>query len=225
MCYLPDLKFPGNVPPVNKRELLAVVTESGGPADVVKALLLSDDLLQRQAVIAGEIEVDQADLAVLDLGERDKVPSLPRFLEPVQKDEPEISGSLSTVDQIWRRYFHHAAKVAQMTHTPFLAAWVGFEVGLRNALAKTRAKMMGLDPGPYMVAPELVDSKIPFDNILAEWTAASNPLKGVEFLERTRWEWLTEHEQWYRFSDDEVAAYTAKLMLLHRWHRRSAKSV
>ena len=219
MCGLPDLKPFGSVPPISKQALLAVVTESGGPADVVRVLLLSDDLLQREAVLAGEIEPDQADLAVLPLQEANNEQSLPPFLEPVQEDEPEDSEILIPVDRIWRRYFHHAAKIARMTHTRFLAAWVGFEVGLRNATAKARAEALELDPGHYMVAPELADPEIRFDTILADWIAAINPLTGLKVLDRARWDWLTEHERWYSFSDDEVAAYTAKLMLLHRWHK------
>jgi len=225
LCVLPDLKPLGSVPPINKQELLAVVTESGGPTDVVRVLLLSDDLLQREAVLAGEVEPDHADLAVLSLKDAKDEQSLPLFLEPEQEDDPEASRTLIAVDRVWRRYFHHAAKIARMTHTHFLATWAGFEVGLRNAMAKARAEALELDPGDYMVAPELADPEIPFDHIVAEWTAASNPLKGLKVLDRARWDWLTEHERWYSFSDDEVAAYTAKLMLLHRWHRTSEKGV
>jgi hypothetical protein len=223
LCVLPDLNPLGSVPPINKQELLAVVTESGGPADVVRTLLLSDDLLQREAVLAGEVEPDQAEPAVLSFKDAEEAQSLPRFLEPEQENEPEAPETLIAVDRIWRRYFHHAAKIARMTHTHFLAAWVGFEVGLRNAMAKARAETLELDPGPYMVAPELADPEIHFDQFGAEWTAASNPLSGLKVLDTARWDWLTAHERWYSFSDDEVAAYTSKLMLLDRWHRISEK--
>jgi hypothetical protein len=225
LCVLPDLKPFGSVPPINKQELLAVVTESGGPTDVVRVLLLSDDLLQREAVLAGEVEPDQADLVVLSLREANDEQSMPLFLVPEQEDEAETSRTLIAGDQVWQRYFHHAAKTARMTHTHFLASWVGFEVGLRNATAKARAEALELDPGNYMVAPELADPGIRFDNILTDWIAASNPLNGLEALYRARWDWLTEHERWYSFSYDEVAAYTAKLMLLHRWHRISGKGI
>lgn len=219
LCVLPDLKPFGSVPPISKQELLAVVTESGGPTDIVRTLLLSDDLLQREAVLTGEVEMDQADLVVLSLQETNDEQSLPIFLASSQEDESEDSGILIAADRIWRRYFHHVAKIAQITHTQFLVAWVKFEVGLRNATAKARAEALELDPAHYMVAPELADLQIRFDNILADWIAASNPLDELKVLDRARWAWLTEHERWYSFSDDEVAAYTAKLMLLHRWHR------
>ena len=225
LCLLPDLTPLGSVPPINKQDLLAVVTESGGPTDVVRALLLSDDLLQREAVLAGEVGLDHADLTVLSLQEATDEQSLARFLGPEQEDEPQASTILIAADRVWRRYFHHAAKIARMTHTHFLATWVGFEVGLRNAMAKARAEALELDPGRYMVATELADPEILFDSILAEWTAASNPLKGLVVLDRARWNWVTEHERWYSFTDDEVAAYTSKLMLLNRWHRISGKGV
>jgi hypothetical protein len=225
LCVLPDLKLFGSVPPIAKQELLAVVTESGGPADVVRTLLLSDDLLQREAVLVGEVEPDQADLTIFSLQEANDERFLPVLWAPAQEDEPEDSRILIAADRIWRRYFNHAAEIARRTHTNFLAAWVGFEVGLRNAAAKARAEALELDPGNYVVAPELADPEIRFDNILGDWIAASNPLDGFRVMDRARWEWLTDHERWYSFSDDEIAAYTAKLMLLHRWYRISGKGV
>ena len=221
MCVLPVLESFGSIPPINKQDLLDIVTESDGPANVLKALLLSDDLLVREAVFAGEIEPDQADLTVLSLEQANNEQSLPPYLEPEPEDETEASGTPIAVDRIWRHYFHYAAKIARRTRTRFLAAWVGFEVGLRNALAGARAQALELDPEPYMVAPELAHPDISFDHIPAQWAAASNPIEALEVLDRVRWNWLTEHEQWYSFGDDEVAAYTAKLMLLHRWRRMS----
>ena len=223
LCVLPDLKPLGSIPPVKKQELLAVVTESKGPVDVVRTLLLSDDLLQREAVLSGEIEPDQVDLAILSLPQAKDEQPLPYFLAPEQEDEIEGFINPIAVDRIWQRYFHHAAKIARFNRTRFLTAWVKFEVGLRNALAKARSEALELDPGPYLVAAELGDPDTPFGDILDEWVAASNPLTALEALDRVRWRWLIEHERWYSFSDDEVAAYTAKLMLLHRWHRISGK--
>jgi len=95
------------------------------------------------------------------------------------------------------------------------------EVGLRNALVEQRARILELDPGPYLVAPGLGDQGVSYEAVVQEWSAAANPLVGQKALDRYRWGWLIEHEGWYSFSDDEVAAYTAKLMLLSRWRRFS----
>ena len=51
----------------------------------------------------------------------------------------------------------------------------------------------------------------------------ANLANALEALDRARWDWVTEREAWYSFSDDEVAAYAAKIIILHRWRRITAK--
>ncbi len=221
LCVLPALEPFGSAPPVSKQKLTSLVTESEGPADIVQTLLLSDDLLQREAVLAGEIKPDQADIGTLSLSQLEHEQSLPGFLVPEQDDEHEASGEAIAVDLIWQRYFRYAVKISRKARSRFLAAWVGYEVGLRNAMVTARAEALKLDPNPYMVAPELADPDISFEATLAEWSDAPNPLAAIEVLDRSRWSWLLEEERWYCFSDDEVAAYTAKFLLLNRWRRIS----
>jgi len=219
LCALPGLKTFRDPPPVGKQKLLSLVTESGGPSDIVRALLLYDDLIQREAVLAGEIEPFHTDPAVLTSRQAKADKPLPEFLISEYEFESETPAKLIATDPIWRNYFHHVSEIAKINHSDFLQDWVEFEVGLRNALAKIRAVALKLDPKPYMVAPELENSGISFENILADWTGASNPLKATEVLDRARWNRLTKYEQWYNFSSDEIGAYTAKLMILHRWRR------
>ena len=223
LCVLPDLGLPGSIPPLNTKDLLALVTDNAGPANVVRTLLLSDDLLLREAVMAGEIDWDAARPAVLSRPQTHGEQSLPRFLAPARETNTDDPETEIAADRIWRRYFHHAATMAQITHSTFLKAWVGFEVGLRNTIVNPRAAALSRDPQPFMVMPALADPGISFDDIVDQWRTAPNPLRGHEVLERVRWDWLCKHEHWYQFSDDEVAAYTAKLMLLIRWHRSATK--
>ena len=107
LCILPDLRDFGSVPPVNKQELLAVVTESAGPVDIVQALLLSEDLLQREAVLAGESEPDPTDLAFLSLPQVKAEEALPDFLKSEHRDQSESSGNPIAVDPIWKNYFQY----------------------------------------------------------------------------------------------------------------------
>jgi hypothetical protein len=44
-------------------------------------------------------------------------------------------------------------------------------------------------------------------------------LEGQKVLDRARWAWLDEHDRWFTFEDDELAAYAARLLLVNRWHR------
>jgi hypothetical protein len=159
-------------------------------------------------------------MAILSLAGSEKEPRLPAFfIPPESQEQSEISGARSAVDLVWQRYFLHAKKVALGRNSRFLASWVGFEVGLRNALAAARAEALDLDPAAYRISPELGDPDISYDQALDDWSSRSNPLEALEGLDRARWNWLSGQEPWYSFSDDEVACYTAKLLLLHRWRR------
>ena len=219
MCILPGLGDFRSAPPVHKQELLTIVGDAEGPSELVQAILLSDDLLQREAILAGEHEPDASDLAIISLQQVRNEAPLPHFMKSKPDDTNESSGNRISVDPIWQNYFRYACKIARIYQTPFLKAWVGFEVGMRNALARARAAALDLDPWPYLVAQELGDPESTFERIVPDWTAASNPLEALEILDRFRWNWATNHERWYKFSNDEVAAYTAKLMILHRWQR------
>jgi len=211
---LPTLGDLGAPPPIAPPDLVDHLQDAGARA-LVETVLLSDDLLQRDATLAGEAE--EPEPAVLSADQcRDEQP-LPAYLAGETEAPPGRPGPAS--DAIWARYFRHAEAVARRRGSPFLRAWVGCEVGLRNALADARARSLDLDPEPYLVAPDLADADADFSALVAEWTEAENPLEGLRVLDRARWRWLEEHDAHFSFADDELAAYAAKLMLLVRWHR------
>jgi hypothetical protein len=219
LCVLPGLKTFESPPPISKQELLSVVTESGGPTEIVQLLFLNDDLLQREAFLAGEIDQDHMDPAVLSPEQLTGKEPLPDFLVTGHEEKKESVDKRLVGDSIRRNYFHHISKIAKINRSQFLKAWVQFEVGLRNALTKVRAEALKLDPNSYLVAPELENPNLSFENILGDWMRIPNPLEAVEVLDRARWNQVTEHEQWFSFGNDEIAAYTTKLMILHRWRR------
>ena len=223
LCVLPGLKTFESPPPISKKELLSVVTESGGPTEIVQLLLLNDDLLQREAVLAGEIEPDHIDPVVLSHEQSVGKEPLPDFLVTGHEVENESVDNFIAGDSIRRNYFYHVSEIAKINRSEFLKTWVQFEVGLRNALTKVRAKALKLDPSPYLVAPELENPNLSFENILGDWMRVPNPLEAAEVLDKARWNRLTEHEQWFSFSSDEIFAYTAKLMILHRWRQITGK--
>ena len=208
----------GSVPPMSKRDFLEQVIDSNGPVETVEALLLSDDLTQYQALLAGEIEQDRADLAVLSVDKAEGESVLPDFLLP-EEGADEQEDARASVDAIWSRYFHHAAAVAKRKGGGFLRGWIGFEVGLRNALATTRAHTLELDAEAYLVAPDFGDRDIDYTHAISTWSAAADPLAGQEALDKIRWDWLEENGGWYSFSAREVEVYAAKLVLLHHWRR------
>ena len=220
LSFLPTLEPIGSIPPLSKQSLLEQITESNGPVSTVETLLLSDDLMQYQALLAEEIEQDRIDLAILSLDKAEDESVLPDFLLPKETTEQQDEQSMRlSVDGIWDRYFHYAASMAKRTQSSFLKAWVGFEVGLRNALTTARAQTLDIDPEAYLVAPELADKKIEYHQIVSDWSGASNPLNALRVLDEARWDFCEEHGGWYNFHAREIEVYAVKLMLLHRWRR------
>jgi hypothetical protein len=200
------------------RSFLDQVINCSGPVETVQTILLSSDLTQYQAFLAGEIEKDRIDLAVLSLEKEEDEPVLPDFLLP-DEEAAEEEDARAAVDAIWSRYFHHAAAVAKRNRSKFLRDWVAFEVGLRNALATKRAHTLELDAADYLVAPDLADAGIDYIHAISTWSAASDPLAAQDALDKVRWNWLEENEAWYSSTAREVEVYAARLMLLHTWRR------
>lgn len=213
---LPPLGEPGSPPPIEPSELLDKMSDFHQPRELTATILLADDLQSRQSFMAGEI--DTVTPVVLTPAQARNEQPLPESLAPHETGGLG-RGRRVPADDVWAAYYRHADQVAKATGSEFLARWVSFEVSLRNALVSERAVALGLEPGEYLVVPELAGEPINFSQTLTEWASARNPLEGLRALDRRRWSWLRENDAWFSFSDDELAAYAAKLMLLHRWHR------
>ena len=205
----------GSKPPISLAELVGHALYNRSARELIQAIFLGDDLLQRQSFLAGELK-DVSPTVLTAAQVRNQEP-LPAWLE-VREQQP---GGPSPIDSLWAAYYRHAIRVAGRLGSDFLTGWVIYEVAFRNALVVARAKALGLDAEMYLVEPSLAPGDLDFDSVLAEWSAAPNPLAGLRVLDAARWAWLTEHDAYYTFGDDELAAYAAKLMLLHRWHRLS----
>ncbi len=212
LTSLATLESLTDAPPMSNADLMEKASQSPGAEALVRTLLLSDDLLQRQALLAGEVE--EASAAILTREQLTDEEPLPEYLVAEHESAPRRVAS----DAVWSAYFSHAMQVADECNCGFLADWVGFEVAMRNALTEARAKSLGLDPNEYFVQPQL-GASINFAPTIAEWSAAPDPLSGLKVLDRARWDWLARNDRTYSFRDDEIAAYAAKLMLSHRWRR------
>jgi hypothetical protein len=211
---LPALGDLGTTPPVGSASILEHLADHRAGLSLVRAVFLHDDLLQREALLAGEI--DEVDPVVLTPQQARNEAPLPEFLAPPREEE---ASRPAPADDLWEAYFRHAAEVARQQNSTFLGEWVGFEVALRNALAEARAKRLELEAQPYLVARDLGAEGLDLGPVLAEWSAAATPLAGHRALLRGRWDWLAQHDAWFSFQDDELPAYAAKLMLLCQWQR------
>ncbi|MBN2182916.1 MAG: DUF2764 family protein [Sedimentisphaerales bacterium] len=218
LSALPALEPIGSIPPMSKRDFLEQVIGSKGPAETVEMILLGDDIAQYEALLAEEIEPSRTDLAVLSVDKAESEPVLPAFLLSEEVSEGQDNKRLST-DEIWSRYFHRAAFIAKRRSSGFLRDWVGFEVGLRNALVAARAQILELDYETYLVAQDLADKDIDYGYIVSAWSAAADPRSALEALDKARWEWLDKRGRWYSFAGCEIEVYAAKLILLCQWRR------
>lgn len=217
LTYLPSLDSLLTPPQLSPAELLGQMAgeDYARSRRLVEAVLLSDDLLQRDAFLAGEVdETDELAPAVLNAAQlRDELP-LPEALVPETSAAERIAS-----DAVWEAYFRHAADLAERQNSPFLAAWTRFEVTLRNALAEARARALELEPTRYFVAEDLGGDAADTQPIVQEFSAAENPIDAQRALDRGRWDWLDEHEPYFTFNDDELPAYAARLLLATRWAR------
>jgi len=214
MTALPALGELGSDAPVSLGALYAHVAEAPAPGALVEAILLGDDLVQRQSVMADE--TDQGEPTVLTAAQVKDEEPLP---EALAVSEADAAAARLPADAVWSAYFHYVETVSRRFNSEFLAAWVGYEVALRNALATARAKRLDLNPSDYLVAVALGRTDERLEVLVNEWASARDPLEALRVLDRARWDWLTRHDKWFTFGNDELAAYAAKLVLLHRWSR------
>lgn len=212
---LPTLGELGSRPPVTLGEFREMLADQAWTREPVDAVLLLDDLLQRESFLAGESA--EASPAVLTPAQARNEAAMPEVL---QFDDEDAGDAASlAVDRLWTRYFRYVVNLSRRILCPFLRDWARFEVGLRNALAVARAERLGLAGEDYRVATELESFEDDFEDMVGEWARADNPLDGHRVVLRARWDWVGRHGRWFSFRTDELAAYAVRLMLLHQAFR------
>jgi hypothetical protein len=213
---LPALGALGSAPPLSPRGLLERL--DAAPLDLATAIFLPDDLLQRESFLAGRREPFEP--AVLTSEQIRGEAPLPALLDP---HSPAKTRAVAA-DAVWEACYAHAAAMARRHASRLLAEWVRYEVGLRNALAADRARLLGLDPESWLVARELGAPQEEFAGAVRAFAAAPDPLRAQRALDRARWSWSLDHDDWFGFGQDEVAAYALRLGWIARWHRLSAET-
>jgi len=217
LSFLSTPEALGAEPPILCGDFLQHLDENvqPRPRELAETIFLSDDLLQRDAAMAGEIAEPEPVVLTADQARGEE--PLSDFLAALMEDAGAETQRIAA-DAVWDAYFRHAAAVANRLGSAFLRAWVGYEVALRNALAEARARSLGLEPTDYYVAADLAEAS-DLSATVNEWSAAGNPLQAQRVLDQARMDWLNENDAYFSFGDDELAAHAAKLILSVRWHR------
>ena len=213
LTSLPALPVLGEPSPIDLPGFRQLIAGEPPVGEVIDALLLEGDLLSRESAMAGEGA--RSEPVVLSAGQVSGEEPLPAYLVPDSERRSRLPA-----DMVWDAYYRHAIGRGRAGGCPFVEAWVGFEVALRNALAAQRAKRLQLDPGAYLVAADLADpaAEAEVQELAGAWAAAADPLSALKVLDEGRWTWTEEHSRYYSFAVDELAAYARKLILITRWH-------
>ncbi len=224
LAYLPTPGELSDQPALSCAQFLSLLAEDvkmARPRELSQAILLSDDLLQRDAHLAGEIDLNNENdpkisdpiiLTTLQLCDEEPLPDY--LVLPEDTQHLRIAA-----DVVWEAYFRYVMAAGQKWHSKFLTAWVGYEVALRNGLAEERAKTLELEATDYFVAEDLADTAVDLSGVLNEFATAANPLAAQLALDSARWQWLKDNDAYFSFGDDELIAYAAKIMLQKRWSR------
>ena len=106
---LPSLGQLGTTPPLAVASMLEHVAHRPRAHELVETLFLADDLLQRDAILAAELE--QARPAVLTKPQLSDEQLLPAYLAAPEQAAPRRVAA----DAVWAAYFRHADDVAKRT--------------------------------------------------------------------------------------------------------------
>ncbi len=210
LTSLPEIPDLGESPPMGLRDFRTLAADEASAAEMVDAVLLEQDLMQREAVLAGEVE--RVEGIVLTDAQVTGDEPLPDYLSAAPDRQYKIA-----IDAAWERYYRYVHDLGSARHSRFLREWTGFEVALRNALAEARASKLGLDGHDYLVAEDIASENESADDTVSAWSDAPEPLTAMKLLDRRRQEWLDENSQYFTFAVDELLAYARRLVLVNRW--------
>ena len=196
-------------------DLIEHVTEHSRWRKLVEAIILLDDLQQRESVLAGEIE--EVEPAVLTLQQARGEAPLPEILVA---DVPREQPAAMATDLLWETYFRYVHALGRSERSRFLVQWVEFEIALRMRWPRVR-RTFGPGRGGLSGCRRPGRRRGDTSLVVDEWAAVPTPLAGLQAVIRGRWSWVDDHDDWFSFSFDEVLAYAVRVMLLEQW-RRSA---
>ena len=104
LSILPALEPIGSIPPLTKQELWDQIVVGHGPVETIEVILLSDDLMQREALLCQEKAPDEADLVILSESSTEEEFILLEFLLPEEGTESHENARLAVDEDVC---FHH----------------------------------------------------------------------------------------------------------------------
>ncbi len=165
---------------------------------------------------------DRAPQSAEALEERTDLPEyLGGFLEAYE------SGSVSDeypFDALWRAYFGELVEVSERAHSLFLKEWAGYEISLRDALARQRAEALG-DKGDMRASGVQSEAAENHAALLSTLAEAANPMERERQLDAARLAKIESISGIDPFSTDAALSYLAATLILDRWDVGKAADV
>lgn len=225
LAMVPPLPEAPEAPPLPLEELIQLFTEDMQESDRALAVTLLGflDCRNIEARLQDHGVFDErAPLTTEALDEKTELPEyIGEFLEAYE------AGSLNEdygFDALWRAYFTHLVETADLCRSPFLREWAGYEITLRDALARQRAEALG-DKGDMRVSGVPVDAGEDHGSLLSTLAEAANPMERERLLDTARLAKIDSISGIDPFSTDAALAYLAATLILDRWDVGKAADV
>lgn len=225
LAMVPPLPAAPEAPPLPLEELTQLYTEDMQESDRALAMTLLGflDCRNIEARLQDHGVFDErAPLTVEALDEKTELPEyIAEFLEAYE------AGSLNEdygFDALWRAYFTHLVETADRCRSSFLREWAGYEITLRDSLARQRAEALG-DKGDMRVSGVAVDGGDDHSSLLSSLAEAANPMERERLLDTARLAKIESISGIDPFSTDAALAYLAATLILDRWDVGKAADV
>jgi hypothetical protein len=143
LSALPALpERPGEKVDLDPREFAARLKEEGGVAWALGSeILMFMDIKALERIFVGAEPGQTALFDAESLVSRTGLPYwLERALSTISKDVEGFA-----FNEIWFEHFTRFTKISQVANCDFIENWVPWDIGLRRALATSRAKAMGVE--------------------------------------------------------------------------------
>ena len=172
LASLPALGELGSEPSMGFAELLEHLEENRARHPLVGSLFLLDDLLQREAFLAGELE--DVDPAVFSIQQVRNESPLPEFLasvpniqreSPARHRRPAVGG-----------LFPSRGRPGPTAGEPLSGRLGRLRGGAAQRLGRGAGQRLGLDETDYVVAADLASASDEVTEAVTAWASAATPL-------------------------------------------------
>lgn len=195
LCMLPSSGPLGSQPTVSLAEILSLA-EGAAQRAVLEAVALAGDLALYEEALLGQARPRQP--LVLD----ESLSVLPDFLSG---DDP---------DARYNRLIAHQIAVGQRFGAGLLARRAGFELALRESLARNRAERLGREwQAPENSIAQAGDDRDLIEDCLAQFDDAKNARQALHAIAQCRLAFLARQER-FDFSLDQLVRYAFVVLTL-----------